>query len=83
MIYLLTQPQKELQLNLKTNNTQNGKKKIQVYGSPTTKDLKEATSIQTGRRDRDTEMEQRSEEMWYGAERPQWWKMGKGGPTIT
>ena len=43
MFHLLTQPQKELQLNLTTNNTQNYQK-IELYGSPTTKDLKKPHS---------------------------------------
>ena len=40
---LLAQPQKELQLNLKSNNTQNCQK-IELYGIPTTKDLKNSHS---------------------------------------
>ena len=43
---LLTQPQKELQLNLKQINAQNFKK-IKLYGSPATKDL---TKPQSSRR---------------------------------
>ena len=38
------QPEKELQLDLKTNNTQNYQK-IELYGSPTTKDLKKPHSF--------------------------------------
>ena len=38
-LHLLTQPQRDLQLNLKTDNTQNCQK-TKPYGSPTTKDLK-------------------------------------------
>ena len=54
MLCLLVQPQKELQLDLKTNNTQNHQK-IELYGSPTTKDL-EVIFIQMGRRGRNAEM---------------------------
>ena len=43
MFHILTQPQRELQLNLKTNNTQNCQK-IELYGSLTTKDLKKPYS---------------------------------------
>ena len=43
MLRLLAHPQKELQLNLKTNNTQNCQK-IELYGSVTTKDLKKPQS---------------------------------------
>ena len=43
MLHLLTQLRKELQLNLKTNNTQNCQK-IKLYGSLTTKDLKKPHS---------------------------------------
>ena len=43
MVHLLSYPQKELQLNLKTNNTQNCQK-IELYGSLTTKDLKKPQS---------------------------------------
>ena len=43
MLCLLTQPQEELQLNLKTSNTQNCQK-IQLHGSLTTKDLKKPHS---------------------------------------
>ena len=39
MLLFHTQPQKELQLSLKKNNTQNGQI-IELYRSPTTKDLK-------------------------------------------
>ena len=59
MLSPLTQPEKELQLNLKTCNTQNCQK-MELYGSPTTKDLiKEATVIQTGRRGKETETRRR------------------------
>ena len=37
------QPQKELQLDLKSNNTQNCQK-IELYGSPATRDLKKPHS---------------------------------------
>ena len=40
---LLAQPQRELQLYLKTNNNQNCLK-IELYGSPATNDLKESHS---------------------------------------
>ena len=40
---LLVQPQKELQLDLKTKNTQNHQK-IEQYGSPTTKELEKPHS---------------------------------------
>ena len=43
MLHLLAQLQKELQLNLKTNNTQNCQK-IELHGSLTTKDLKKPHS---------------------------------------
>ena len=42
-ICLLTQPQKTSQLDLKTSNTQN-RQKIELFGSPTTKDLKKPQS---------------------------------------
>ena len=54
MLRLLAHPQKELQLNLKTNNTQNCQK-IKLYGSPTTKDLKKPQTSQTDRRGGDME----------------------------
>ena len=40
---LLTQPQEDLQVDLKTNNTKNHQK-IELYGSLTTKDLKKPPS---------------------------------------
>ena len=43
MLCLLMQPQKELQIDLKTSNTQNHQK-TELYGSPTTKDLKKPHS---------------------------------------
>ena len=43
MFGLFVQPQRELQLNLKTKNTQNFQK-IKLYGSPTTKSLKKPHS---------------------------------------
>ena len=43
MLCLLVQPQRELQLNLKTNNTQNCQK-IDLYGNWTIKDLKRTHS---------------------------------------
>ena len=43
MLHFLTQPQEELQLNLKTSNTPKCQK-IELYGSPTTKDLKKPQS---------------------------------------
>ena len=43
MLDLLMQPQKELQLYLKTNNAQNCQK-IELYGSLTAKDLKKPHS---------------------------------------
>ena len=43
MLGLLTQPQKELQLDLKTSNTQNCQK-MELYGSLTTEDLKKPHS---------------------------------------
>ena len=43
MLHLLTQPQRELQLYHKTNNNQNCRK-IKLYGSLTTKDLKKPQS---------------------------------------
>ena len=43
MLCLLAQPQRELELNLKTNNTQNCQK-IKLYGSSTTKHLKKPHS---------------------------------------
>ena len=38
------QPQRELQLNIKTKNTQDSQK-IELYGSPTAKDLKKLLSF--------------------------------------
>ena len=49
MLCLFSQPQKELQLDLKTNKTQNCQK-IELYVSLTTKDLKKPhSSRQVGR----------------------------------
>ena len=52
MLRLLAQPQKELQLNLETSNTQTDRQKRELYGSLTTKDLENPHShiIQKGRR---------------------------------
>ena len=44
MLCNLVQPQKELQLDMKTNNNQNHQK-IKLYGSLTPKDLKKAHSF--------------------------------------
>ena len=66
MLRLLVHPQKELQLDLKTNNAQNPKK-TQLYGSPTTKDLKKPHSSRwVG-----------GEEMWRWVERHR--EAGRGG----
>ena len=43
MLHLLAQLQKESQLDIKTNNTQNHQK-IELYGNATTKDLKKQHS---------------------------------------
>ena len=43
MLHLLMQPWKKLKLHLKTGNTQKHQK-IELYGSPTTKDLKKPHS---------------------------------------
>ena len=59
---LLTQQQKELQLDLKTNKTQNYQE-IKLNGSPTTKDLKKpCLSRQVGEAEmrRDTERQQQN-----------------------
>ena len=72
MLRFLTQPQKELQLNLKTNNTQNSQK-IELYGSLTTKDLKKPhLSRWVG----GAETGQRAKAMWGGVER--WLRNGHG-----
>ena len=55
MLCLLTQPQKELQLDLKANNTQNCQE-IGLYGSLTTKDLKTPHSTRWVGPPRDAEM---------------------------
>ena len=73
MLCLLVQPQRELQLNLKTNNTQNCQK-IELYGSLTTKDLKQPHSSRFGRKGRDAE---RNREAQKGM------KAGTGGPSST
>ena len=58
MLHLLEQPQRELQLDLKANDSQNHQK-IELYGSLTTKDLKKPNSSrQVG-----------GVEMWICAER--------------
>ena len=44
MAHLLTQPQQKLQLNYKTNITQNYQK-IEVYESMTTKELKKSIHL--------------------------------------
>ena len=62
MLHLLMQPQKELQLDLKTNKTQNYQE-IKLNGSPTTKDLKKpCLSRQVGEAEmrRDTERQQQN-----------------------
>ena len=58
MLCLLAQPQKELQLDFKANNTQNHQK-IELYRSPTTKDLKKPPSSRWGGK----------AEVWRGVER--------------
>ena len=71
MLHPLAQPQKELQLNLKTNTTQNCQK-IELYGSLTTKDLKKPhSSRRVGGQIRGVGW--RGKETWCGAERQQWW----------
>ena len=60
MAHLLAQPQQKLQLNCKTNVTQQCQK-INLYGSLTTKELKKVTYIQMGRRGRDEEMQRGSQ----------------------
>ena len=80
MLHLLAQLQKELQLNLKTNNTQNCQK-IELHGSLTTKDLKKPHSSRQVERAETTEMGHRGKETWCGVER--WWhSTGIGGPTF-
>ena len=59
-LHLLMQPQKELQPDLKTNNTQNHQK-IELYGSPTTTDLKKTHSSSWSCRNG-----QRGGEVWKG-----------------
>ena len=63
MLRLLMQPQRELQLYLKTNNTQNCQK-IKLYGSLTTEDLKKPHSSR----------QEGGAELRYGVERLQWWR---------
>ena len=75
MLCLLTQPQEELQLNLKTSNTQNCQK-IELCGSPTTKDLKKQHSSRPVG-GVETLMGWRHRVVQRGSE------MGMGGPTST
>ena len=72
MLRFLVQPQKKkLQLDLKTNDTQNHQK-IELYGSPTTKDLKPHSSRQVGGKEM-----QRCMGEWCGEA----WRCRMGGPT--
>ena len=65
---LLTQPWKELQPDLKTNNTQNSQN-IKPYGGLTTKDLKKTYSFrQEGGVESWTWVDR-----WCGMERQWWW----------
>ena len=66
MLHLLTQLQKKLQPDLKTNTTQS-RQKIELHGSPATKDLKKPHS---SRWVEEAEM-QRGAGMRFGVER--WW----------
>ena len=54
MAHLLAQPKQKLQLKYKITITQNHQK-IELYGSPSIKELKKAQFIQMGRRGRDAE----------------------------
>ena len=79
MLRLLAQPQKELQLDLKTVNTQNCQK-IELYGILTTKDLKKPYSYKwVGRRGGDAETGREARScgvVWRGC------SSGRGGPTF-
>ena len=77
MLHLLAQLQKKLQLNYKTNVTQNHQK-MKLYGSPTTKHLKKPHS---SREVRGTEMQREVER--HGATGAAWRGGGMGGPTFT
>ena len=65
MLRFLVQPQKKkLQLDLKTNDTQNHQK-IELYGSPTTKDLKKPhSSRQVGGEEKRGWVERRGGTVW-------------------
>ena len=66
MLCLLVQPQRELQLNLKTNNTQNCQK-IELYGSLTTKDLKQPhSSRHVGGTEMQRRVEKQGDVVWHG-----------------
>ena len=66
MLRLLTQPQRELQLYLKTNNNQNCQE-IRLYGSPTTKDKKKPHSSRWVREAESQRLAERyGDAMWYG-----------------
>ena len=60
------QPQKELQLDFETNNTQNHQK-IKLYGSPATKDLKKPhSSRQVGREETQRRVERSGDTVHSG-----------------
>ena len=66
MLCLLMQPQKELQIDLKTSNTQNHQK-TELYGSPTTKDLKKPhSSRQVGGAESWRQVERHRDAVWHG-----------------
>ena len=66
MLHLLEQPQRELQLDLKANDSQNHQK-IELYGSPTTKDLEKPHSCrQVGRVEWPRRAERHRDVRWCG-----------------
>ncbi|KAF6095114.1 hypothetical protein HJG60_012086 [Phyllostomus discolor] len=79
MLPLFAQHKKELQLNIKTNNTQNCQK-IELYGSLTTKDLKKSPSSRwVGGAEMETRW--RGEEVWREVVR-QWWQWNAHGESL-
>ena len=66
MLRLFALPQKELQLNLKTNNTENCQK-IELYGSLTTKGLnKPQSSRWVGEAETWRWVERQGDMVWHG-----------------
>ena len=64
MLHLLAQLQKKLQLDLKTNNTENHQK-TELYGNPTTKDLKKPhSSRQVGEAETQRLVERCGDAVW-------------------